>query len=86
MIKKETILKKNAVNTKMYIVENKKYSVMPTEIILMYAENVYICIYALKSTYIFIKMKNFITSFLTQNIENKYFFISTQSFFFLTVL
>ena len=47
----------------MYIVENKKYSVMPTEIILMYAENVYICIYALKSTYIFIKMKNFITSF-----------------------
>ena len=38
-------LKKNAVNTKMYIVENKKYSVMPTEIILMYAENVYICIH-----------------------------------------
>jgi len=45
VIKKETILKKNAVNTKMYIVENKKYSVMPTEIILMYAENVYICIH-----------------------------------------
>ena len=57
--------KKNAVNTKMYILENKKYSVMPTEICwqIYMQKHIYICIYALKSTHIFIKMQNFIASF-----------------------